>query len=439
MESKEKALALAKQQAAECAAAGASAEENYATTTEALEAASKLLFESKTDCARSADEWKARKASAEEEITVLGSAIEILGGKFGAFIQIKHKKANGYDPREEAAALLRQLGRKFNQFQLMQAAASAEADPFEKVRKMVSEMISKLEEQSVAEASKEEKCSADIKEGKAQVKVKGQQMKELQARGDFASASFTQLGTEISDLSDEVKNLEAMRQTWTKERTASKAENESAIKEAEESVEALNSAIGTLKDFYAGAASLLQNSAKGKLHLQKSHAFLAEKIATSVKQPKMDKADAIIQMLITAQSDFEKIRQETEAAERDSQKSFETQQQDAEVSLAKKNALIEGKTKERAAFKLQKLQIDEDLEAATEAFVAAGEYLKSRQESCANKVMTFEERQAARTQEIEGLRTALNILSGEEGAALVQRQSLLKKKSAFGRLVAIRL
>lgn len=191
-------------------------------------------------------------------------------------------------------------------------------------------MIDKLDSQAVEEATKESQCKADIKEDKMQVKVKIQQMKALQARSDSAQASFTQLGTEIQDLSAEVKNQEARKVTWTKERAASRVDNEAMIKEASESVEALNSSIGVLKDLYAAATTTTgQSSGLSRLQLE------------SQSQKKMplqssEKADAIIEFLLTAQSDFQKLRQSTEASERDQQKGHEAQQQLAEVSVARK-------------------------------------------------------------------------------------------------------
>jgi len=125
-----------------------------------------------------------------------------------------------------------------------------------------------------------------------------------------------------------------------------------------------------------------------------------------------DKGDAIIQILETAQSDFEKIRQTTESSEKDAQAMYEKDMQDSEVSLAKSNAMIEGKTSEIASIKVQLGQLDEDLANAQKGFEAAGNYLASVQEACANKPMSFEERQSKRKSEIEGLKTALEILSG---------------------------
>ena len=85
---------------------------------------------------------------------------------------------------------------------------------------------------------------------------------------------------------------------------------------------------------------------------------------------------------------------------------------------AKKSAEREGKVKERAAVKVQMSQITEDLAEATKALDAANAFLKGVKEQCANKAMSYEERQKRRADEIKGLQEALKILSADEGEFL---------------------
>merc|ERR1719491_22044 len=313
------------------------------------------------------------------------------------FLGVQQQVATDFEARAKAASLLRRMGEKFGNFQFLQAAtvvsSSQGADPFKKVRKMITDMIAKLEDTQAEEAAKEGKCVADKAKGKKDIKVKATQLKQLQARADKASAKVSELATDLSELADEVKGLEASRAGWSKERNSSKSENNATIKEAAESVEALNSAISALEEFYgsgAEATSFLQTG-KGL----------------------SDKAEAIISILQTAQSDFEKLKQATEKAEADASSSYDKDMQASEVSLAKAKATIEGKTSEQATVKAQITQIDEDLVNAQKAFEAASSFLKSVNEACANKPMTFEEKQAKRKSEIEGLKTAFSILSGE--------------------------
>lgn len=391
-------MTAAKASSAEAAAASDKAGAELSDASEALDSFKSQLSDTKAACQKAAADWSARKTEALEESSTIQQAVDVLNTKFGSaaliqlgFRTLSKKGANEIEIREQVSSLLRKLSEKYENLGFLQAASSAEADPFTKVRKMINGMIVKLEDEQSAEAAKEGKCKADLSKGKTDVKVKTQQLKNLQARTDKANARLSELQTDIQELSDSVRLLKASQGQWTKDRNASRAENSASLKEAKASIEALNAAIGILSEFYGSSGSALIQTRTGKLS---------------------DKGDAIIQILETAQSDFEKIRQTTETSEKDAQAMYEKDMQDSEVSLAKSNAMIEGKTSEVASIKVQLGQLDEDLANAQKGFEAAGKYLAAVQEACANKPMSFEERQSKRKSEIEGLKTALEILSG---------------------------
>jgi len=167
----------------------------------------------------------------------------------------------------------------------------------------------------------------------------------------------------------------------------------------------LNQAIQVLSDFY-GAPALLQTG-----------------------QPKSEAAKVILEVLQTAQEDFEKLRQETTAAESSAEEGFERSTQKATVSLAKKTGMVQGKTQERATLKASIAQIDEDLEGAGTAFEAANTFLKEKKEQCTDKTMSYEERARRREEEIAGLKQALEILSPEDAEFIqVGQKAFLSRK-----------
>jgi hypothetical protein len=394
IEMKTEQLNAAKTHSAEAAANSQKAGAEYADASESNGAYKDQLRDTTAGCEKAASDWAHRKEEAVEESAVIGQAVDVLSAKF-SFIQMTK---GAIEVREQVSLKLRELSQKYGDFALLQAAdRTSKGDPFSKVTKMIADMITKLEDDQAKEAAKEGKCKSDLAKGKRDVKVRTQQLAQLQARADKANARVSELASDLQELADAARLLEASRQTWTKNRNAARSENAAALEEAKTSIEALNSAIGILTEFYGGKeseASLLQTS-------------------TST-QKLSEKADAVIQILQTAQSDFEKIRQSTETAEKDQQATYEKDMQDAEVSMAKNKALREGKTSEQASVKVQIGQIDQDLGNAQKNVEAASSYLSAVMEQCANKPMSFEERQAKRKSEIEGLREALNILNGDQ-------------------------
>lgn len=402
-ESKSDQMAAAKEAGAKAAAASEDAAANAAETEDTLAADKKELAETKSGCESAAKEWAARLADGNEEVSVISQAIEILSGKFGgptpaeepaaeepaAFLQVSEQEFNR---RNKASALLRKMSRTFNQYGLMQVAQAASDDPFVKVRGMINDMITKLEEEARKEASKEAKCKADKAKGTKDLKVKKADFEKLLSRSDAATAKTAKLANEIQDLGNQLKELGDSVKVATKLRNEEAAANAATIKDAAESIEALNGAVQVLSDYYGtDAPAFLQVSEK--------------------KQG--DTASAVISILQTAQEDFEKLKQETESAESKAASKYDKDMQAAEVSKVKKTAQMEGKQNERSGVKEQITQIQDDLVDSEKALQAAQDFLKGVMEACANKAMSFEERQQRRAAEIEGLKQALEILSPE--------------------------
>jgi predicted nucleic acid-binding Zn-ribbon protein len=271
---------------------------------------------------------------------------------------------------------------------------------------MITDMVAKLEEEARKEASKEAKCKQDKQKGTTDLKVKKGDFERLGSRLDGSNAKFVLLGEEISDLQQQLRDLDVSVRAATDFRNKDRTDNNAVIADSAESVEALSSAISVLTDFYGESAPALIQTASKK---------------------QSDSANVIMSILQTAQEDFEKLKQDTEAAESSAQSKYDKDMQAADVSKAKKTAMVEAKTAEKSTVKVMISQITEDLANATKAYDAAKDFLKGVMEACANKAMSFEERQARREAEIAGLKDALEILSPD--AEFVQTRSFLAKGS----------
>lgn len=414
-ENKSEQMAAAKETGAKADAKGKSAEATGAEAADTLSADKLELASTKAACAKAAKEWAAREADAIAEMGTLDKAVEILTGKFGraevpaeeeAFIQVHNQseEESRFGRRQTASTLLRKLGRQYNAFALIQAAQSALDDPFVKVKGMISNMITKLEEEQRKEASKEAKCVADKEKGTKDLMVKKAYFDKLVSREGGAKAKVATLQSDVADLNAQLGELAQSLKEATAMRNKDQAHNDAVVKDSAESIEALSGAIKTLTEYYGASTALVQTSA-----------------------PKSDSANAIIEILQTAQEDFEKLKQDTEYAESRAVDAFENLVQEGDVTKTKKSALVEGKTNEIASVKVQLSQISDDLADAEKALQAANDFLKGTNESCANKAMSFEERQQRRQAEIEGLHEALEILSADE--SFVQTTSFLAKKA----------
>ena len=196
---------------------------------------------------------------------------------------------------------------------------------------MIKEMVAKLEQDQVDEANAEDQCKSDKAKGEKDVKVKKAWYAKLAARADSADAKFVKLGQEIGELGAQLKELALQVKVATTIRGKEKIDNAAVVKDSAESIEAISNAVKVLSEFYGGSAALLQ---------------------VQTNQPQGDSATIIMEILSTAQEDFEKLKMETEAAESTAQDKYEEQMQASAVAKAKKTAERDGKTKERAVTKV---------------------------------------------------------------------------------------
>lgn len=87
----------------------------------------------------------------------------------GALIQVRTFLSAQNDNNESVASFLRARGKALGSKILVQIAAMAAADPFVKVRKMIQELINRLQEEAKAELTKKGKCDKDMAENKAKI------------------------------------------------------------------------------------------------------------------------------------------------------------------------------------------------------------------------------------------------------------------------------
>merc|ERR1719375_3120206 len=149
--------------------AKAAAEEAKATATGELDTASKTLSDSEThlkdlqqECMAKAEEYETSQHSRSEELTALDTAKKVLVEKTAgaaereySFIQVSAKTrvgARAKQAKDDVLNLIQGLAKGDKQMSLLaqrvEAASMLGADPFAKIKGLISEMIEKLEEET---------------------------------------------------------------------------------------------------------------------------------------------------------------------------------------------------------------------------------------------------------------------------------------------------
>merc|ERR1719408_401059 len=197
---------------------------------------------------------------------------------------------------------------------------------------------------------------------------------------------------EVSVLSKEVADSDAALATATALREKEKATFALVEKDLSESQEACAAATEVLREYYEGA-SFIQTGQKAK-----------------GQTDEQGDGSGILGMLEVAESDFAAGLAEARTVEEAAQSDFDKLKEESKMLKTTKTMEIKGKQSEIGSLKTTVSDLGSDKEGLTGELDAVLAYLDKLKPQCETKVPSYEERKAAREQEIEGLRNALSIL-----------------------------
>merc|ERR1719161_1515658 len=155
------------------------------------------------------------------------------------------------------------------------AAQMSTTGPFDKITKLIQELIERLMQEQADEASHQGWCNTQLGKAKAQRERKSEAVLGYNDVMSKAEALRDKLQEETSILTTEIDELEAALAKMTKERSDEQAENEATIKESEEGKAAVDEALDMLDKFYKTAAK---------------NTVLVETSSTETEEPEMPAA-----------------------------------------------------------------------------------------------------------------------------------------------------
>jgi chromosome segregation ATPase len=274
-------------------------------------------------------------------------------------------------------------------------------DPFKKVRKMIKDLITRLQEEAAEEAQHKDWCDTELATNEQTRKEKTEQVEMLHAEIDELEASIAKLTEEITDLIHAIQDLDAAVKKATEIRQAEKAKNTETIADAKEAQDAVAKATAILKEFYAkaGEATAL---------MQQPEVF------DSPYKGNQAGAGGVLGMLEVIASDFTRLEAETSAAEEAAQKEYDEFMADAETDKTQKTRDIERNTKKKQDHSQSLEEKKKDIDGTSKELTAAIEYYHKLKPDCIDSGVSYEERVARRKEEIESLQEALRILNGED-------------------------
>jgi peptidoglycan hydrolase CwlO-like protein len=277
----------------------------------------------------------------------------------------------------------------------MRFASASNADPFEKVKTLITDMISRLEADATTDASHKAYCDKETSEANAKKIEKKALIDKLSTEIDSMSARSASLKEEVASLQKELAELASSQAEMDKIRSEEKALYTKNSAEMKQGIDGVQQALSILKDYYAS---------EGKDHSAAEGA-----------------GSGIIGMLEVIESDFSKGFAEMEVAESTAERDYEKVTKMNEIATTMKSQDVKYKQKEAVGLDKSVAQTSSDLESAQSELDAVIEYLAKLGNMCVAKAEPYAERKSRRDAEIAGLKEALSILEGE--AVLIQQTS----------------
>ncbi|CAE7215559.1 unnamed protein product [Symbiodinium pilosum] len=365
-------------------------------------------------------EWEQRQKTRGEEVAAITKAMEILKeeavkeaflqeeprgakqsigfwGRFnaGSFLQEKTVSKE----RQKLSEVLLKVGQKHD-LRLVTLALRIKIDSFEAVKKAIENMTVALEKEQKNEVKHRDYCSDQLANNKADIQDKNNTKQKQGADEMQLQAEIKATTDEAAALQSEVDELLAQVKLASQNREKENGEFQSLILEQREKKSALQQALAVLKDLYASqGASFVQATAPGE-----PEGFGAYEKASGGKG-----VLATIQSVI---GDTEALSAEAAEAEKTAQTSYEDFAAETEDSVKLKQEGIEKLNAEKAK---QEVQLAETSDAKRLTAAEIAQLLKSKEqlhESCDFLLSQFNVRQKARSEELQALERAKDVLSG---------------------------
>merc|ERR1740120_341557 len=174
---------------------------------------------------------------------------------------------------------------------------------------MIEDLLAKLKQEAIAEASHKAWCDEQL------------HVNKLQSEIDDLSAKIVDLGSSITTLAEEQAELTKGMAERTQQRNDEHAENTATIADAAAGAEAVQRALVILKEFYSGQAFLQQ----------------AQEPEMQAYTGMHGSKEGVLGMLEVIATDFARLKADTETTEHAASTDYDKYMKDSETSKQQKH------------------------------------------------------------------------------------------------------
>jgi chromosome segregation ATPase len=346
------------------------------------------------------------------------------------FVQTRHVQVHKHKSsllRDEAITMLKKTGKKLGSHTLELAAMAMAADPFAKIKTLIQGLIERLLKEATDEATQKGWCDTELGKAESDRDYRHGDVERLSADIGVLEAKKAKLEEDQRNLKADIKELNRDHVATTKQRENEKAANKDTLENATQGLAALKSAIEVLQGFY-GKASRAKTSLVQASPVDQDMGAAGTGGFAGAYKGNQAQAGGILGMLATIQSDFERSISETSAAEDGAQRDYVKFDIETKASLSAQETGLKRTNEEHQTTSTELVQALNDLKENQKLLDTSLKTLETLRPACIDTGMTWEEKVAKRTAEIEALKDALCTLDEEDKEIAECRQVLFLQK-----------
>jgi len=423
----------------------------------------KLKKELADGCATKTSEWEEVKKTRAEELLALAETIKVLNdddalelfkktlpNAGASLVQVEVRSAS---QQSHAIAILRgaMAASKKPELDLIALALRGKATGFEKIIKMIDDMVANLKKEQQGDDAKKEYCEGQMDQGEDKKKALELSLSDSESAISEMEGAIGSFKEDIEGLEAGLKALDKAVAEATEQRKADNAAYKELMTNNGLAKEVLGWAKNRLNKFYApalykpppktelssqdrivvsmggtltttlpggiagtgigAAAALVQVAAHSQRRREATPPPPETFAAYSTRGEEGRGAIAMIDLLM---KDLDKEMSEGEVMEKDAQADYEKLMGDAAAKRATDSKSVTDKAAAKADTE-EALEAEKDKKAATtKEHMATAKYIASLHQECDWLLQYYNARKAARTSESESLVNAKAVLSGAD-------------------------
>merc|ERR1719235_2856749 len=410
-------------------------------TEEALIEDTKFLADLEKNCATKAAEWDERSKTRTQEIAAITETIKILNEDdalelfkktlpSASLIQIEmHTEAARKRALVAVLAARAAAVAPNPQLDLISMALRGKKIGFEKVIKMIDEMVATLKQEQLDDDNKQEYCKTQLDAADDKKKGLEHAIADLEAAIAADEESLATLTAEIAALEDGIKALDKAVVEATEQRKAEHEDFTEVMAQDTAAKEIILFAKNRLNKFYnpklykppAKAESAVEGGAAFAqvfVHQQKKDAPPPPPETFDAYSKKTEESTGVIAMMDLLVKDLDKEMTEATAQEEYAQKDYQSLMADSTEKRAQDSKTLTDKGAAKADLEGDLESKKEAKAGSTKELAGTVEYISSLHSECDWLMKYYEARKEARASEISSLGDAKAVLSGADFSLL---------------------